>query len=99
MLPKVKFCRQCGCEIAREEECDFYRFIALKYCPGCAADVERRNNANRMYRLRKEAREHRELEKIQAAQTSKENQLLRQLVTEQAARLRELEKLIEAQTF
>lgn len=95
MLPKVKYCLQCGCLIAREEECDFYRYIALKYCPQCAADVERRNNSNRMYQLRKAARERRNLERIQTAQTTKENELLRDIVNEQSARLHELEKMLE----
>lgn len=95
MLPKVKHCLQCGCLIAREEECDFYRYIALKYCPQCAADVERRNNSNRMYQLRKAARERRNLERIQTAQTTKENELLRDIVREQAARIADLETVLK----
>jgi ribosome-binding protein aMBF1 (putative translation factor) len=93
-MQPVKRCQQCGKVIAYEQECDYYRYIALRYCDSCAADVRRRNNANRMFRLRQEARERRELERQVTAQTSKENELLREVVRQQAARISDLETVL-----
>lgn len=93
-MQPIKRCQQCGSIIAREEECSYYRYIALRYCEACAADVRRRNNANRMYRIRQEARQRRELERIQMQQTSAENELLREAVRAQAARIADLKKML-----
>lgn len=56
MLPKVKKCVVCGRMIAMEETTDYYRYIRLKYCPSCAKNIHRMQNANRMSLKRHEAR-------------------------------------------
>ena len=93
-MQPIKRCVQCGAIIAREDECSYYRFIALRYCDHCRDDVRRRNNANRMYRIRQEARQRRELERMQMQQTSAENELLREAVRTQAARIADLELML-----
>jgi hypothetical protein len=47
-----------------------------------------------MYRIRQEARQRRELERMQMQQTSAENELLREAVREQAARIANLELML-----
>lgn len=93
MMP-VKHCQQCGKVIAHELDCDYYRYIRLKWCPQCAEDVHRRQIAQSMRKARAAARERRELERQLTAQTSQENELLRQIVREQAARIADLENVI-----
>lgn len=93
MMP-VKYCQQCGALIAREQECDYYRYIRLKWCRQCAADVHRRQIAQSMRKARAAARERRELERQLTAQTSQENELLREIVREQAARIADLETVL-----
>lgn len=90
----VKYCQQCGALIAREQECDYYRYIRLKWCRQCAADVHRRQIAQSMRKARAAARERRELERQLTAQTSQENELLREIVREQAARIADLETVL-----
>lgn len=94
-MQSVKYCQQCGRLIAREESTDFYAYIRLKYCRSCAADVHRRQVADSMRRSRAAARERRELERIQTAQTQKENELLRNIVKEQAGRISGLQAIID----
>lgn len=94
MMP-VKYCQQCGALIAREQECDYYRYIRLKWCRQCAADVHRRQIAASMRKARAAARERRELERQLTAQTSQENELLREIVREQAARIADLETVLK----
>lgn len=91
----VKYCQQCGALIAREQECDYYRYIRLKWCRQCAADVHRRQIAQSMRKARAAARERRELERQLTAQTSQENELLREIVREQAARIADLETVLK----
>lgn len=93
MMP-VKYCQQCGALIAREQECDYYAYIRLKWCRQCAADVHRRQIAASMRKARAAARERRELERQLTAQTSQENELLREIVREQAARIADLETVL-----
>lgn len=94
MMPPVKYCQQCGAMIAREQESDYYAYIRLKWCPQCAADVHRRQIAESMRKARAAARERRELERQRTAQTSQENELLREIVREQAARIADLETVL-----
>ncbi len=94
MMP-VKYCQQCGALIAREQECDYYRYIRLKWCRQCAADVHRRQIAASMRKARAAARERRELERQLTAQTSQENELLREIVREQAAKIADLETVLK----
>lgn len=95
MMPPVKYCEQCGCMIAKEQECDYYSYIRLKYCRHCAADVHRRQIAASMRKARAAARERRELERKITAQTAQENELLRDIVREQAARIADLETVLK----
>lgn len=97
MMP-VKYCQQCGVMIAREQECDYYAYIRLKWCRQCAADVRRRQIAESMRKARAAARERRELEKQRTAQTSQENELLREIVREQAAQIADLRKILAEYT-
>lgn len=96
-MQSVKYCQQCGKLIARELETDFYRYIRLKYCKQCAADIHRRQIAESMRKARAAARERRELEKLMTVQTTKENELLRELVRKQAARIADLETVLNKQ--
>ena len=94
MMPPVKYCQQCGCMIAQELDCDYYAYIRLKWCRKCAADVHRRQIAESMRKARAAARERRELERQLTAQTSQENELLREIVRAQAARIADLETVL-----
>lgn len=91
----AKYCQQCGALIAQEQTCDYYSYIRLKYCRACAADVHRRQTAESMRKARAAARERRALEHERAELTSKENELLRQIVKEQAARIADLETILQ----
>lgn len=95
MMPPVKYCAQCGCLIAREESTDFYAYIRLKYCRSCAADIHRRQIADSMRRARAAARERRKLEQRRTNQTTEENELLRAIVKEQAARISDLQAVLD----
>ena len=97
MMP-VKYCQQCGALIAREQECDYYSYIRLKWCRQCAVNVRRRQIAESMRKARAAARERRELEKQLTAQTSQENDLLREIVRQQAARIADLENVLTEYT-
>lgn len=94
-MTSVKYCQQCGALIAREEECDYYRYIRVKYCRSCAAAVHRMQIAASMRKARAAARERRELERQQQQLTAKENELLREIVKEQAARIADLETVLK----
>jgi ribosome-binding protein aMBF1 (putative translation factor) len=94
-MQAVKYCNQCGRVIAYEATADYYSYISLKYCRPCAQDVHRRQIADSMRKARAAARERRNLEKVQTAQTSKENELLRQIIREQAARIADLKTVLE----
>lgn len=87
-MQSVKYCKQCGKLIARELETDYYRYIRLLYCPECAADVHRRQNAAYMQRLRAQRREAHKLTADQNELLKRENELLRQAIRrlEQAAK-------------
>ena len=91
----VKYCQQCGAVIAYEQTCDYYSYIRLKYCRPCAADVRRRQVADSMRKARAAARERRQLDAVRCTQTEKENQLLREMCAEQAARIRMLESYLK----
>ncbi len=79
-MTPVKRCEQCGQIIAREESCDYYAYIRLKYCRPCAADVHRRQNAAYMRRLRAQRREAHKLTAEQNVLLKTENELLRQAI-------------------
>lgn len=81
-MQSVKRCAQCGQIIAYEDTCDYYRFIRLRYCPQCAADVRRRQKAAYMARLRAQRRELHTLEHEQNSLLKTENELLRQRIRE-----------------
>ncbi len=85
----VKKCVQCGREM---DIPDWYSYISRKYCPSCAADVKRRQNANRMYELRKITREQNAAVRELCAAQQEELRRLREIVAEQRARLSELDK-------
>lgn len=87
----VKYCQMCG---KRLVIADWYAACPTKYCPECAADAERLRNANRMREYRRQARERRQLERQIAMQTDRENELLREAVRLQAARIEALERMI-----
>lgn len=83
----VKRCEECGREL---DISDWYEYIRRKYCPACAAAVHRRQNANRMQRLREITRQqNQEVRKLCAAQQD-ELDRLRKIVAEQRARISEL---------
>lgn len=75
-MSPVKYCQQCGVVIARELDCDYYRYIRLKYCRYCAEDVHRRQTAACMERLRAQRREQHRLEHEQNQLLKTENELL-----------------------
>ena len=79
-MTPVKRCDQCGTVIAHEQTCDYYAYIRLKYCPGCAADVHRRQKAEYMRRLRAQRREAHKLTEDQNQLLRTENELLRQRI-------------------
>lgn len=79
-MQPVKRCAQCGQIIAQEETCDYYRYIRLKYCPECSADVRRRQKAAYMARLRAARTEQHRLEHEQNELLKTENELLRQSI-------------------
>jgi ribosome-binding protein aMBF1 (putative translation factor) len=94
-MESVKRCKQCGRIIAYEATADFYSYIRVQYCKPCAADVHRRQIAESMRKARATARERRELEKQRATQAEKENELLREYVRKQAARIADLETILK----
>ena len=79
-MMQVKFCKQCGRQIAQEIDCDYFRYIRLKYCKECAGDVHRRQNAAYMRRLRAQRREAHKLTEEQNQLLKQENQLLRDAI-------------------
>lgn len=79
-MTAVKFCKQCGRQIAQEIDCDYFRYIRLKYCAECAADVHRRQNAAYMRRLRAQRREAHKLTEEQNQLLKQENALLRESI-------------------
>lgn len=79
-MQSVKYCQQCGRLIAKELECDYYRYIRLRYCPECAQDVHRRQKAAYMQRLRAKRREAHKLTEEQNELLKTENELLRQAI-------------------
>lgn len=81
-MQPVKRCAQCGAVIAQESNCDYYRYIRVKYCTQCAADVHRRQKAAYMARLRAQRRELHALEHEQNSLLKIENELLRQRIRE-----------------
>lgn len=91
----VKYCQQCGALIAREQECDYYRYIRLKYCRSCAAAVHRMQIAASMRKARAAAKERRELERQQQQLTAKENELLRAIVQKQRQQIQMLEDFLQ----
>lgn len=84
----VKRCASCGKRLLIQ---DWYAACATKYCPECAANQTRLNKANYMKEMRRRARERRKLEREQTRLTMRENDLLREAVREQAARIEALE--------
>lgn len=94
-MQSMKRCAQCGIVIAYEETSDYYSYIRKKYCASCAADVHRRQVAESMRKARAAARERRELEKQITKQTTIENEMLRELVRQQAARISDLENFLK----
>jgi len=84
----VKRCISCGRRLLLQ---DWYAAMATKYCPECAANQTRLNKANYMREARRKARERRKLEREQTRLTMQENDLLRQALREQAARIEALE--------
>lgn len=85
----VKRCVQCGRVMQID---DWYSYIRRKYCPSCAADVKRRQNANRMCELRRVTREQNAAVRELCAAQQDELRRLREIVAEQRARLSELDK-------
>lgn len=79
-MAPVKRCAQCGIVIAYEQTCDYYRYIRLRYCPHCAADVRRQQKADYMRRLRAQRREAHKLTEEQNQLLKTENELLRQSI-------------------
>lgn len=84
----TKFCAKCGKPI---EDDDWYAHIRRKYCPLCAADVRRQQEAERLRKLRKERREINARTRELCAEQQKELDILRQMVKAQKDRIRALE--------
>lgn len=84
----VKRCATCGKKLLIE---DWFAAMSTKYCQTCAQNQHRITTANCMKEARRKARERRKLEAEQTRQTMRENDLLREAVREQAARIAELE--------
>lgn len=88
----VKYCQQCGRVIAREIDCDYFRYIRLKWCASCAADVRRRQKADYMCRLRAQRREAHRLAEEQNQLLKIENELLRDAIRRLESEKRKAEK-------
>lgn len=80
-MQETKKCVRCGRTIAYEHDCDYFRFIRLKYCGSCRQaaekDRQRRYNQKRKRRLGEQEKAIEQLER--------ENERLR-------TRLQELER-------
>ena len=87
----VKYCQICG---ERMVIPDYYAAMRTMYCRPCAAEMHRMQMAAVMAKRRAEAKERRQLERQIAVQTGKENELLREAVRLQAARIEALERMI-----
>lgn len=79
-----KYCAMCGRLISdlSDERTDYYRHIALKYCPICAKTAERMHlNARvKAWRARKRQKEQYRDEQLELLRT--ENELLRARIAE-----------------
>ena len=84
-IPAMKFCERCGKLVSDVETDDWYKHIAVKYCPECSEIVEREKTAERVAALRQRKREKEkyrdqqlELLKEQCGKLKEENALLRE---------------------
>lgn len=88
----VKCCEMCG---KRMDISDWFAALATKYCRDCAATQTRLNKAAYMRDARQRAREKRRLEQERTRITAQENDLLREALRLQEARIQALERMLE----
>lgn len=84
-----KSCEMCGGVIQTD---DWYSFIRRKYCPACAAAVQRRQKADYARELRRKTREANKLTRELCRSQQQELDMLRQIVQNQKDRIRTLEE-------
>lgn len=84
----TKYCEKCGGVIQTE---DYYSYIRRKYCPKCAADMKRKQNAEWARELRKKRREANALTRELCTAQQQELDILRRIVQNQKDRIRALE--------
>lgn len=84
MQSDTKYCAMCGRLISdlSDERTDYYRHIALKYCPICAKTAERMHLNARVKRWRERKRKKDAFRDEQLELLRQENELLRQRITE-----------------
>ena len=84
----TKYCERCGKPI---EDDDWYAHVRRKYCPMCAADVKRKQDADRMRELRRKTREKNALTRELCKAQQQELDFLRKMVQAQKDKIRALE--------
>lgn len=88
-MTDLKYCKMCGTLIsnANDDSTDYFRHIALKYCPACRKLSDQQKTALRVYNLRqrkKQKDKFRDEQLIllnqQVEMMKEENELLRQKI-------------------
>ena len=77
-IKKIKKCVRCGTTIAHMDDCDWFRYIRVKYCDNCKIEAEKerytRYNRKRKRRLGEQEKAIEQLER--------ENERLRTMLQE-----------------
>lgn len=73
----VKYCKWCRSPIAVENQEDWYRYIALQYCPSCRKLSDQQKTALRVYNLRQRKKQKDKYRDEQLELLKEENELLR----------------------
>lgn len=84
MQSNTKYCAMCGRLISDLDDprTDYFRHIALKYCPTCSKTAERMHLNARVKAWRARKRQKDAYRDEQLALLKEENELLRQRITE-----------------
>ncbi len=79
-----KFCQYCGTVIsdADNSDCNWYRHIALKYCPECRKLSDKQKTALRVYNFKKRKKQRDKCRDEQLELLKTENELLRQRIAD-----------------
>lgn len=81
-MSDLKFCRYCGTAISDSDssDCNWYRHIALKYCPECRKLSDRQKTALRVYNFKQRKKQKNKYRDEQLELLKTENELLRQRI-------------------